>query len=165
MEVSNHCPKLLTRALLPEAAMEHALRAVQTENRVRRWKLNPDSEWELLYSCARGQVDWNSPDGKMPYVTLLICPIARAVRLPCVIPCTCCWVWHVAGCQQLLRSCKMLNGRHATTIVPQMIHALAVSSLKLCSCWLAGQDTDLYPFLLLLQTVTLEGAASNGHSA
>jgi len=34
LEVNNHCPKLLTRALLPEAAMEHALKAVQTDNTV-----------------------------------------------------------------------------------------------------------------------------------
>ena len=66
LEVNNHCPKLLTRALLPEAAMEHALKAVQTDNRVRRWRAEPGSQWELLYRCSRGQVDWDKPDGKPP---------------------------------------------------------------------------------------------------
>lgn len=73
LEVSNHCLKLLTRALLPEAAMEHALRAVNTDDLVRRWKPHPNSEWELLYGCARGQVDWNSPDGENSITLLLPC--------------------------------------------------------------------------------------------
>ncbi|KAL0051206.1 hypothetical protein WJX82_003759 [Trebouxia sp. C0006] len=42
--------------------MEHALKAVQTDNRVRRWKGDADPQWELLYKCSKGQVDWNSPD-------------------------------------------------------------------------------------------------------
>ncbi|KAL0038727.1 hypothetical protein WJX79_005034 [Trebouxia sp. C0005] len=62
LEVNNHCPKSLSRALLPEAAMEHALKAVQTDNRVRRWKADADSQWELLYKCSKSQIDWNSPD-------------------------------------------------------------------------------------------------------
>lgn len=40
------------------------MRAVPTDNRARRWKPHPESQWELVYSCARGQVDWHSPDGK-----------------------------------------------------------------------------------------------------
>lgn len=64
LEVNNHCPKTLGRALLPEAAVEHAVRAVPNDNRGRRWKPQPESQWELVYSCARGQVDWNSPDGR-----------------------------------------------------------------------------------------------------
>ncbi|KAL0030750.1 hypothetical protein WJX77_004631 [Trebouxia sp. C0004] len=62
LAVNNHCPKLLTRALLPEAAMEHALKAVLTDNRVRRWKSDADPQWELLYKCSKGQVAWNSPE-------------------------------------------------------------------------------------------------------
>ena len=62
--VNNHCPKLLTRALVPDAALEHAHRAVQTDNRVRRWKLPGSCDYELLYKCFRGQVEWASPDGK-----------------------------------------------------------------------------------------------------
>ena len=63
LEVRNRCPKLLTRPLLPEAATEHALRAVPDDNRARRWRPHPESEWELLYSCRRGQIDWSSPEG------------------------------------------------------------------------------------------------------
>lgn len=63
LEVRNHCPKLLTRALLPEAATGHAMRAVSTDNRGRRWKPHPESDWELLYSCSQGHIDWSSPDG------------------------------------------------------------------------------------------------------
>lgn len=83
MEVKNHCPKLLTRALLPEAAMEHALRAVQTDNRVRRWKPHPDSQWELLYRCSQGQVDWHSPDGKSCFA---LPNLALQPALPCATP-------------------------------------------------------------------------------
>ncbi|KAL3143120.1 PSII 6.1 kDa protein [Trebouxia sp. C0009 RCD-2024] len=61
LEVRNRCPKLLTRPLLPEAATEHALRAVPNDSRARRWKPHPESQWELLYSCSRGQIDWSSP--------------------------------------------------------------------------------------------------------
>lgn len=63
LEVRNRCPKLLTRPLLPEAATEHALRAVPNDSRARRWKPHPESQWELLYSCSRGQIDWSSPAG------------------------------------------------------------------------------------------------------
>ena len=86
LEVNNHCPKLLTRALLPEAAMEHALRAVQADDRVRRWKPDAGSLYELQYICARGQVDWINPYG-MLYFALpfpaLPCPALPCPALPC----------------------------------------------------------------------------------
>ncbi len=96
LEVNNHCPKLLSRALLPEAAMEHALKAVQTDNRVRRWKSEAEPQWELLYKCSKGQVDWNSPDGKFlpPRCLLQPAPVRAALRccfalalLPSTLPC------------------------------------------------------------------------------
>ena len=68
--VNNHCPKLLTRALVPDAALEHAHKAVQTDNKVRRWRPAPDSQWELLYKCSKGQVEWNSPDGEAAFALL-----------------------------------------------------------------------------------------------
>ena len=83
LEVNNHCPKLLSKALLPEAAMEHALKAVQTDNRVRRWKGDADPQWELLYKCSKGQVDWNSPDGKLLAPRCLL----RAAPVCCALPC------------------------------------------------------------------------------
>ena len=106
LEVSNHCPKLLTRALLPEAAMEHAMRAVHTDNKVRRWKPHPESEWELLYSCARGQVDWNSPDG-MTSMAPFACLLAAAGLLICRL-------------------------RHASCL----LHAVGFASLAASSCYL-----------------------------
>lgn len=67
--VNNHCPKLLTRALVPDAALEHAQKAVERDDRVRRWRPGPESQWELLYKCSRGHVDFSSPDGEglLPY--------------------------------------------------------------------------------------------------
>ena len=64
LEVTTHCPKLLTRALLLEAATEHAMRVVEADSQVRRWKPHPCSKWKLLYDCAEGQVGWNSLEGK-----------------------------------------------------------------------------------------------------
>ena len=83
LEVNNHCPKLLTRAFLPEAAMEHALKAVQTDNRVRRWKADEDPQWELLYKCSKGQVDWNSPDGELLPPRCLLRPASVRAALCC----------------------------------------------------------------------------------
>ena len=60
--------------------MEHALKAVQTDNRVRRWRAEPGSQWELLYRCSRGQVDWNKPDGERP-------PPPPRPTPPCPAPC------------------------------------------------------------------------------
>lgn len=57
-------PELLTRDRLPEAAMEHAMRAVATDCQVKRWKPHPCSKWELLYSYAQRQIDCNSLEGK-----------------------------------------------------------------------------------------------------
>ncbi len=85
LEVNNHCPKLLSRALLPEAAMEHALKAVQTDNRVRRWKGDADPQWELLYKCSKGQVDWNIPDGKLLPPGCLLQPAFVRTALPCCV--------------------------------------------------------------------------------
>ncbi len=90
LEVNNHCPKLLSRALLPEAAMEHALKAVQIDNRVRRWKGDADPQWELLYQCSKGQVDWDSPDGKLLPARCSLRPASVCSALPCyfALPCS-----------------------------------------------------------------------------
>jgi hypothetical protein len=108
LEVNNHCPMFLTTALLPEAAMEHALNTVQTDNRIRWWTPDATSQWELLYECTKGQVDWNSPNGKLlplgvccalplcpaswscpdlPCHALLCSAVCRPALLCCVLPC------------------------------------------------------------------------------
>jgi len=67
--------------------MEHALKAVQTDNRVRRWKPDADPQWELLYKCSKGQVDWNSPEGKLlpPRCMLRPTPVRSAMSCPAML--------------------------------------------------------------------------------
>lgn len=60
-----HIPKALAKALLPEAAVDHARSAVELDTRMRRWRPHPESPFELLYRSRQAQVRWSIPAGSI----------------------------------------------------------------------------------------------------
>ncbi|DBB00042.1 TPA: hypothetical protein ACH3X1_013901 [Trebouxia sp. C0004] len=55
------CPKQIRRALLPEPAVEHSQKVLEADSRLRSWRADPKSEWELLYHSSQAFVDFNNP--------------------------------------------------------------------------------------------------------
>lgn len=49
-----------------DAARQHALRAVQTDNRMRIWCADDAMTLGLLFRCALGRVDIHNPVGELP---------------------------------------------------------------------------------------------------
>lgn len=113
--------------------MEHALKAVQTDNRVRRWKPDADPQWELLYKCSKGQVDWNSPEGKLLPPRCMLRPAPVRSALPCCFALPCSAVSCPAPSCPALPCCLLPCPAMSC---PAMLH-LALKSCMLCAdTWL-----------------------------
>lgn len=121
LEVNNHCPKTLARALLPEAAVEHAVRAVPSDQRGRRWKPHPQSQWELVYSCAQGQMNWNSPDGRARQTYWLVWLAHTIAAAHCKIL----LLFHNLVCCDSI--CQLVNGACKVCLSDVMWHDAAMT--------------------------------------
>ena len=103
-----HIPKALAKALLPEAAVDHARSAVEPDTRMRRWRPHPESPFELLYRSRQAQVRWSIPAGS---ITTFLSVLATLQ------------FYHYSRCWKTCEACKRNLPRYPET---QFLRSLRV---------------------------------------
>ena len=84
-----HIPKALAKALLPEAAVDHARSAVELDTRMRRWRSQPDSPFELLYRSSQAEVRWSNPAGPTASAPHCMQPASTKMCIDQTLLCRC----------------------------------------------------------------------------